>query len=73
MPPIDFCKRYEPPTHLWVSQTSTCLVGKFLTDRATRAPLRETNRPGILSPGVALYRYATPVECDRSPDGFTPT
>lgn len=46
---------------------------KLLTNRATRAPLRETNRPGFLSPGVALYRYATPVKCDRSLDGFTPT
>lgn len=31
MPPIDFCNRYEPPTHLWISQTSISTVGNGST------------------------------------------
>lgn len=48
--------------------------GKFLTDRATRAPSRETNRPGVLSPGVALETDTQrPPDATARSDGFTPT
>lgn len=73
MPPIDFCNRYEPPTHLWSSQTSTSVVGKIphrssdSTSLAGRAD-REFSAQGLRSTDTQRPSNAT-----ARLDGFTPT
>jgi hypothetical protein len=74
MPPVDFCNRYDPRTHLRSSQTSIFLartnpprssdpLSPYEHGPANRARCGE-GRPSLLSSGVAVY--ATPDGNDRS-------
>lgn len=76
VPPVDFCNRYDPRTHLRSSQNLD-LVGAdesapieqpssvpAKTGPCEQGPLRGEGRPSWLSSGVA--EYATPDGNDRS-------
>lgn len=55
MPPIDFCNRNEPPTHLWIFQTSICAVGKIPHQSSDSNSLAGDEPTGVSQPrGCAL-------------------